>query len=228
MGAGTLNLKPGSTGQLIHGTITYNVPEWKPKISQHGNTVRIEQDKSSAPKIRGKTINDWDLELGSSPIDLVLSAGAAKVQLALGGLQLVGLRVSQGASDCSLSLDAPNEAEIDTVQFTAGAARSELRGLGNLNAKRMEFDSGAGVLALSFDGDLRQDMAVKVSAAAGSVKIAVPSGVPCEAAISGAMTSVKSDRAWSSSRGRYRTDGTGPSLTFDFKMSVGSLELKTV
>jgi len=227
MGAGSLTLNPGSAGKLVHGTISYNVPEWKPKIIRHENTVRIEQDKSNLATIRGRTINDWDLQLGSSPIDLALAAGAAKVRLELGGLTLTDLTISHGASDCFLTLDEPNRAEIDTVHFTAGAAKSELRGLGFLNAKRMEFSGGAGLLSLNFDGDLRQDLAVKISASAGSVTIAVPPGIPSDATLSGVMTTVKSDRAWSRSHGRYHLDGTGPSLTFDLKMSVGTLELRS-
>lgn len=227
MGAGTLTLNPGSAGKLVHGTITFNVPEWKPKIIRHEKTVRIEQDKSNLATIRGRTINDWDLQLGSSPIDLALSAGAAKVHLELGGLKLVGLSISQGASDCFLELEEPNQAELDTFQFTAGAARSELHGLAFLNAKRMEFSGGAGLLALNFDGHLQQDLMVKISASAGSVTITVPPGVPSDATLNGVMTTVKSDRTWSRSQGRYHLDGTGPSLTFDLKMSVGTLELRS-
>jgi hypothetical protein len=226
MGAGTLTLNPGSAGKLVHGTISYNVPEWKPKIIRSENTVRIEQDKAKLGSIRGRTINDWDLQLGSSPIDLALSAGAAKVHLELGGLMLTNLTISQGASDCFLTLDRPNRAEIDTVHYTAGAARSELHGLGFLNAKSMEFDGGAGQLSLNFNGTLRQDMAVKINASAGNVSIVVPPGVPSDAALRGVMTTVKSDRAWSRSHGRYQTEGTGPSLTFDLQMSVGTLELR--
>lgn len=228
MGAGTLTLNPGSAGKLVHGTISYNVPEWKPKITRRENTVRIEQDKSNLAMIKGKTTNDWDLQLGSSPIDLALAAGAAKVHLDLGGLRLTGLTISQGASDLLLSLDEPNQAEIDTVHFTAGAARSELQGLGFLNARRMVFNGGAGVLSLNFDGHLHQDLTVKVSASAGSVTIGVPQDVPTEATLNGVMTNVKCDRAWSRSHGRYHLDGTGPGLTFDLKMSVGTLELKQV
>jgi hypothetical protein len=228
MGAGTLTLNPGSAGKLAHGTISYNVPAWKPKIIREGTTVRIEQDKSNLPMVKRKTVNDWDLQLGSSPVDLALSAGAAKVHLELGGLKLAGLTISQGASDLSLSLDEPNQAEIDTFRFTAGAARSDLHGLGFLNARRMEFSGGAGLLSLNFDGRLRQDVDVKISASAGSVTIAVPNGVPTEATINGVMTNVKCDRAWSRSHGHYHLDGTGPTLTLNLRMSVGSLELKQV
>lgn len=228
MGAGTLTLNPGAAGKLVHGTISYNVPEWKPKVIRQGNTVRIEQDKANLAMIKGKTINDWDLQLGSSPIDLALSAGAAKVHLDIGGLKLAGLTISQGASDVSLSLDEPNQAEIDTVQFTAGAARSDLHGLGFLNARKMEFKGGAGLLSLDFGGQLRQDLTVKINASAGSVTIAVPEGVPSDVTLMGVMTNVRADRAWSRARGHYHLDGTGPSLTFDLKMSVGTLELKRV
>lgn len=227
MGAGTLTLKPGAAGKLVQGTISYNVPEWKPVITHHENTIRIEQDKSHSATFKGKTINDWDLQLGPSPIDLALTAGAARVQMDLSGLMLTGLTISQGASDCVLRLDEANRGEIDIVQITAGAARSELHGLAYLNAKRMEIKSGAGKLALSFNGDLRQDLALKITASAGSVTIAVPPGIPSDATLNGVMTTVKSDRSWSHSHGHYRLDGSGPSLTFDLNMSAGTLELKS-
>jgi hypothetical protein len=228
MGAGTLMLNPGAKDKLVHGSITYNVPALKPTVTTTGNTVRIEQEKSGYAAIRDNVKNDWDLTLGSAPMALTLSIGAAKVRLELGGLALANLAIAQGATDFALTLSQPNLIELDTLRFNAGAARSALRGLGNLNARRLEFKGGAGVLSLDFDGALRQDLAVSISAAAGSVVVAVPKGVPTEASLTGVMTTVNTSGAWTHSHQRYQTPGSGRKITFDFRMSVGKLELRSL
>ena len=228
MGAGTLTINPGAKDRLVQGSITYNVPELKPTVTTNNNTVRIEQEKSGFVALRNNVKNDWDLRLGTAPLTLTLSIGAAKVRLELGGLALASLAVAQGASDLALTLSQPNLIELDTLRFHAGAAKSVLRGLGHLNARKLEFKGGAGVLSLDFDGALHRDLAVSITASAGSVVVAVPSGVPAEASLVGVMTTVNTRGAWTHAHQRYQTPGNGPRITVDLKMSVGKLELRNL
>jgi len=228
MGAGTLTINPGAQDRLVQGSITYNVPELKPLITTHDNTVRIEQEKSGYVAIRNNVKNDWDLLLGSYPLSLKLSIGAAKVRLELGGLALASLSVDQGATDFALTLSQQNLIKLDTLRFHAGAAKSVLRGLGHLNARKLDFNGGAGVLSLDFAGALSQDLAVSINAAAGNVVVAVPRGVPADASLVGVMTTVSTSGTWTHAHQRYQTPGDGARITFDLKMSVGKLELRSL
>ncbi|HEX3721324.1 MAG TPA: hypothetical protein VHV31_00945, partial [Nitrolancea sp.] len=106
--------------------------------------------------------------------------------------------------------------------------KSILRGLANLNANSLQFKGGAGTLALDFDGTLQRDLDVSVSAAAGNVVVSMPQGVPAAATISGVLTSVSTHGAWTKSHRQYVTSGSGSSITLDFKMSVGNLELRSL
>ena len=227
MGAGTLHLNPGAGGQIVKGTVTYNVDDFKPVVTTSGSTVRVAQGKTSIRSFRGTVKNDWNLSIGDAPMALKLAVGAAKGELELGGLSLTDLLVDQGATDLEVSFSQPNQVTLDTLTFDAGAAKCVIDGLANANAKNMVFKSGAGDLRLDFSGALQRDLHVSVTAAAGNVVITVPSGMSAVATVNGVMARVTTSGAWAKSGNVYMLDGGGPTITFDFKMSVGALELRS-
>ncbi len=227
MGAGTLHLTPGAGGQIVQGTVTYNVDDFKPVVTTSGDTVRVEQGKTTIRSFRGTVKNDWNLSLGDAPMALKLAVGAAKGNVELGGLSLTDLTVDQGATDLEVSFSQPNQVTLDTLTFDAGAAKCVIDGLANANARNMVFKSGAGDLRLDFGGSLQRDLHVSVTAAAGNVVITVPSGMSAVATVNGVMARVTTSGAWAKSGNLYTLDGSGPAITFDFKMSVGALELRS-
>ncbi len=227
MGAGTLNLSPGAGEKIVQGTVTYNVDEFKPVVTTSGSTVRIEQGRPSLRSFTGHVKNDWNLTLGNAPMALKLSTGAAKGELELGGLSLTDLTVTQGATDFTVSFSQLNGTTLDTLSYQAGAAKTVMNDLSNANARKMEFKGGAGDLRLDFAGSLQRDLQVSVTAAAGNVVITVPAGVPAVATVNGVLATVTTSGAWSKSGNRYALNGSGPAITFDVKMSVGKLDLRS-
>ena len=97
MGAGKLNLAPGSTG-LVTGQIRYNVESWKPTVERSDSGVKIKQgSRKSLSGLGADIVNEWQLQLGSAPMRLDLSAGAYEGSYDLSGLVLQELTIKDGA-----------------------------------------------------------------------------------------------------------------------------------
>ena len=226
MGAGTLTLKPGAETALVKGQVTYNIAEFEPQITTNNDDVRIEQGKIEGIPVVQNLKNDWDLKLGSTPMALTIAAGAAVVDIELGGLALTDLTVTQGASSFGLAFSEPNQAEMDTLRVNAGASNMTLDGLANANAQQIVFKGGAGSYTLHFDGDLARDVDVSIEAGLGKIVVIVPEGVAAEVSFQGAMSDVDAVHEWQHTGTGYELEGEGPKITLQVKMGAGTLELR--
>jgi hypothetical protein len=229
-GAGELNLSPGSDEYLISGTATYNVDEFEPKVTVSGTEVKISQqiEEINFIPILGEGFeNVWDLELGSSPMELDISAGGYRGEFELGGVPIHELRIAEGAADTRVSFSEINPVEMDTLRYDTGASRATLTGLANANFKEMDFRSGAGDYRLDFSGQLQQDAHVSIKSGLSSIVIIVPEGTPATVRFEGGLTNVDLDGDWRMSGGRYTLPGEGPELTITVEMGAGNLELRT-
>ena len=86
-GGGKLTLAPGAT-KLVEGTATYNIPDLKPEIKTEGGDVSIIQGdyKTFGVSSFDQIKNEWDLKLGSAPMNLTINSGAYVGTFDLGGL----------------------------------------------------------------------------------------------------------------------------------------------
>ena len=78
-GAGQLNLDPGAQQDLILGTATYNVPDFKPRLVTTTSGIELssgELEINAIPRLANDIENKWDLQLGSTPMNLEINAGA--------------------------------------------------------------------------------------------------------------------------------------------------------
>lgn len=225
MGAGSLNITPGGQG-LVQGSIIYNVAGWEPTIVRDQNSVRIEQGLLEDVKLPSNDlVNKWDLQLGSGPIDLTVNAGAYKGTLDLGGLSLVNLAISDGASQAEVRFDTPNPVEMDRLRYKTGASEVKLFNLANANASLISFESGAGSYTLDFSGGLQRDLRVDISSGISTLKIVIPDGVPCKIVIDGGLNNVSPTGTWTVSSNTYEKGGSGPRIDIDLTMGLGNLEL---
>src|SRR5919107_5780248 len=80
MGAGELNVT-GGADQLMEGDFSYNVSEWKPKVSydvsgQKGELV-VKQGGAEGGGLSGGARNEWDISMNAElPTDLGVRLGA--------------------------------------------------------------------------------------------------------------------------------------------------------
>lgn len=221
-GAGDLTLSPGAKN-LVDGTVIYNVEDLKPEIIENGNNIEIKQGNfKNLPPFKDMK-NEWDLKLGSTPMDLVISAGAYDGTIELGGLSLKSLEVNDGASNVDLSFSEPNPIEMSILRYATGASDVRLIGLANANFSTLTFSGGAGNYTLDFSGEFQQDAVATVDSGFGNVSLIIPEDVNAKITVEGAAVNINHGLGWSQSGQEYTQKGDGHTLTIIVKMAAGNL-----
>jgi hypothetical protein len=154
MGAGELNLT-GGADQLMEGDFSYNVADWKPKVSydvsgDKGELV-VRQGGSKDSNLTGEARNEWEIRLNDElPTDLVVQLGAGESDLDLDSLALTGLKVQMGAGKTTVDLTGDYAQSFDSsIQGGVGEATVMLPsgvgvkakaqgGLGKVNAEGLK------------------------------------------------------------------------------------------
>jgi hypothetical protein len=221
-GAGKLSLAPGARN-LIEGTARYNLDELKPEIIEGSNTFEIKQGDFDGLPPFNDIINEWDLQLGETPMDLTVQAGAYEGNLELGGLALERLTVRDGAANVDLSFTQPNPVEMSMLRYQTGASQVKMTGLANANFSSLAFSGGAGNYILDFGGDLQRDATVTVETGIGNLTLIIPEEVDAVVTVEGAVVNVSPDSGWSMNGQTYTQRGSGSTLTILVKMAAGNL-----
>src|SRR5215204_1853256 len=154
IGAGELNVT-GGADQLMEGEFSYNVSEWKPKVSydvsgQEGELV-VKQRSAEGAGLSGDARNEWNIRLNDEvPTDLVVQMGAGESDLDLDSLALTGVDLQMGAGKTTVDLTGDYAKSFDaSIQGGVGEATvllpSEVGvkakaggGLGKINAKGLK------------------------------------------------------------------------------------------
>lgn len=224
-GAGKLTLSPGAKN-LVDGTALYNVRDLKPEVSIKDGEVEIRQGEfQNIPPFEGMK-NEWDLQLGETPLDLVISAGAYDGDLELGGLSLTSLSISDGAADVRLSFSEPNPVEMSRFSYTTGASDVMMEGLANANFKTFFFNSGAGDYTLDFSGELQRDAAVSIDCGFSDLTLIIPEGVKAVVTIDSTLADVNLGKGWSQKDQVYTQAGEGYTLTIMVNMGAGEVTIR--
>src|SRR5215213_5036115 len=154
MGAGELHIS-GGADQLMEGDFSYNVSEWKPKVSYEVSggegELLVKQGSANSGSLDGKARNEWDISLNEEvPTDLVVKMGAGESNLDLDSLTLKGVDLKMGAGKSTVDLTGDYAKSFDaTIQGGVGEATvflpSEVGvkakaegGLGKINAKGLK------------------------------------------------------------------------------------------
>src|SRR5215207_1397346 len=154
MGAGELNVT-GGADRLMEGDFSYNVADWKPKVSYDvsGDTgeLLVRQGGAEGSNLGGEARNEWDIRLNDEvPTDLVVQMGAGESYLDLDSLALTGLNLQMGAGkttvyltgDYAQSFDASIEGGVGEVTVMlpseVGVKAKAEGGLGKINAEGLK------------------------------------------------------------------------------------------
>jgi len=218
-------LSSGAEG-LVEGIALYNVKEMKPEVIKNGANIEIKQGNfEGIPPFNGMK-NQWDLQLGSTPMDLTIDAGAYEGNMELGGLALKSLTVKDGAASVNLSFSEPNLTEMSGLSYSTGASEVKLNGLGNANFSTFDFDGGAGSYTLDFSGELQRDASVNVNTGLSDLTIIIPEGVDATLTMDGGLSDINLGNGWSQSGNVYSHEGSGPTLDIVINMGAGNVTVK--
>ena len=168
MSAGELNISGGSS-KLMDGSISYNVPEWKPDLSYNVNdgqgslmVMEPEQHHTAMGGIK----YTWDLHFNDRiPLELAVEMGAGDSKLDLAELQLKDLDVQVGAGDSTIDLTGDWKQDVSvSIQGGVGEVHVKLpRDLG----VRVSVEGGLGEVDAP---DFKRDGSDYVNDAVGKTK----------------------------------------------------------
>jgi hypothetical protein len=225
-GAGLLTLAPGSP-ELLGGTATYNIPDFKPTLTISGSSVQLAQGSWTLTGIPdlSQVKNEWYLALGNAPLNLKINAGACQGEYELGGLSLDNLTISDGASHVDLKFSTPNRVPMNLLEYTTGASNISLSGLANANFTTMLFESGAGNYSLDFSGTLQRDASVTIRTGLSNLALILPSDVPATVTVGGGLSNVSTGSSWTQDGSRYTQQGSGPAWSITVEMGAGNLTI---
>jgi hypothetical protein len=187
MGAGELHLT-GGADQLMEGEFSYNVSEWKPKVSydvsgEEGELV-VKQRSAEGAGLSGDARNEWDISLNDEvPTDLVVQMGAGESNLDLDNLALTGLKLQMGAGKTTVDLTGDYAQNFDaSIQGGVGEATvllpSEVGvkakaegGLGKINAEGLKRVGNSYVNDVYGESDI--NLSVEVQGGIGQINLKV-------------------------------------------------------
>jgi hypothetical protein len=182
-GGGELDIQGGSD-LLLDAKFVYNVDALEPEIlydvqdKQGRLEIRHKADIPPLDLLTTELRNEWELEFGDSvPLDMDLDVGASSGRVKLGGLPITSLDMATGAADMTVDFDDPNPERLTMLKVLSGAAKLELRELGNANLDELTFDGGLGTYTFDFRGEWQRSANVRIQAGASQVDLHVPQDI---------------------------------------------------
>jgi hypothetical protein len=224
-----MTLLPNPGPDLLSGTVTYNVADFKPEITVDDTGVTLKQGNlkiNSIPTITGSIKNEWNVAIANHPIELTIKAGAYSGEFEFGGLALTDLHITDGASNVELKFSTPNTSRMNAFRYETGASNITMEKLGNANFQTMIFQSGAGNYSLDFSGVYQHDASVFIETGLSRLIISVPEGIQAEVNLEGPLSKVITSGNWQESGDEYILEGQGPKLIFTIETKAGTVTLK--
>jgi hypothetical protein len=228
-GAGKMTLLPNPGTDLVSGTASYNVTDFRPEITDDENGITIKQGNlklNAVPTIDETIKNEWNLSIKNHPVDLNIKAGAYSGDFEFGGLALTNLSITDGAATVKLKFSTPNTAAMSALRYESGGSNITMEKLANANFQTMIFQSGAGNYNLDFSGLLQRDGSIFIETGLSRLVISVPDGVRALVNIEGPLSKVLTSGNWQQSGDEYILDGSGPILTFTIETKAGTVTLQ--
>lgn len=227
-GAGRFTVRAIDEGLLYRMRLRYDEDRFEPVADLSGNELRLGTESHGRGVDFDKHSGELEVELARGiPMDLDLEFGAVRADIDLGGLALTDLELSTGASESTVDISEPNPSSMGTARFEVGAAEFTMRGLGNLNAERIDLDAGVGELTLWLDGRWRRDAAISIDMGLGSLELRIPEGLGVRLRKDSFLTSLDSEGLVKRGNAYYSLDWEDASrkVTIDLDAAFGSVNV---
>jgi hypothetical protein len=228
-GVGKMTLLPNPGEDLLSGTATYNVTDFKPEVTVDENGVTLKQGSlklNAIPTINETIKNDWSIAIKNHPIELSIKAGGYSGDFEFGGLAITDLHIADGGANVKLKFSTPNTIPMNAFRYETGASNITMNKLANANFQTMIFQSGAGNYNLDFSGLLQRDASIFIETGLSRLVISVPDGVPARVDFEGPFSKVIMSGDWQQEGNEYYLEGQGPRLNFTIETKAGTVTLQ--
>jgi hypothetical protein len=155
MSAGELHIESGSA-TLMSGSFRYSERVGRPAVrydvtGAHGR-LTVESPKNGSSS--GKTVNTWDLKMGSEvPLDMNISLGAGESNLDMSQLPVRSMEVNMGAGEMVLNMAGKYKRDV-TVQVSGGVGEARIQLPKDVG---VEVNATGGIGSVSTQGLTRRD-----------------------------------------------------------------------
>jgi hypothetical protein len=234
--SGRLEIHPGGD-RLVDGTISYDIPEWKPFISASSDRILVKQEERWLHTHWDSPQNDWDLKIGTvKPFQFKVRTGVSRAKLSLGGVPLTRLNLNTGVGTCKVWFNDENPESMQLLKVQSGVGQTDVQDILNANPREVKISGGVGEVRLGFTGKKpEQDIHARIEGGVGSFEISISEDVPAVIRVNG-LTGVDlrgkirtTRRSFGS--GVYETESYsegGPALDIRVSFGIGGLTLRTV
>ncbi len=233
VGACRIRIKPGEGPAWVTGSYDDAAGALPLRVQEDGNTLRITQSYSASDMLNlMNRVPLLDLSLGKrTPYSIVIETGASESVLDLGGLPLRRLEIRLGAGKHELRFSAANPQDMSVLSIGAGAGSIEAYSLADANFGEATIEGGAAAYKLDFDGRLRRDGRVRVSAGMSSLELIVPASTPARISTETLMGGLDIGDGFTRHEGVFLTraavGGGAPALTMRVSVALGALRMRT-
>ena len=224
-GAGTLRLRPATSGTLYRMQLGYDAERFEPvaEFDEGGAVVRLGVrgvEGGSSGRLSRDTPNQTATIELSAEVELLLQArmGAVDAVLELGGLRLAELDISTGASRSLVRFGEPNPGDCRRARIQAGAAELTVEGLGNSGCREIVVEGGVGRATVDFTGAWPADAQARLNMAIGGVRIVLPEGVGVRLTMDRFLASFQPS-------GLSQVDGSSAYQSADYDTAARKLEI---
>lgn len=191
-----------------------------------------ENRKRGSFKFSGFDGGKWDIKFTNGiPISFDVELGVAQGAFDLTGLQVKDFKLSAGASDVTVTFNAPNTSTIEEMSVESGVGKFVGRNLGNANFKTFTFEGGVGTAILDFSGKIQNEVDVNVQVGLGVCTIILPKDVGAKVLFQESLVSkIDFDKSiHPSDEGEYLSDNfksAAGRMNIHIDAGVGSVKVK--
>jgi hypothetical protein len=232
--AGTVTLRPATTGTLYNMRLRYDVERFIPLSRYDAERAQLVLGTQSVGNGGLRVSNRQHLaqeaviELSPSA-ELALDAnfGAVEAGIELGGLRLTEARIRAAASKSTLRFSSVNPAVCRSLDLNAGAAEFQALQLGNSGCRNITFEGGVGDVTLDLTGSWSADAHVSAKVSMSGLTIRLPRAVGVRLTVSRFLASFN-PAGFTQKDGAYVSDGYQSRtrhLTIDISSTVGDINI---
>lgn len=181
MDVGALEIRGESTSRLYALDLEYDKASYQPVLNYDPTDGRLNFKLESTHR-RGirteRRSNRLQLNLTESlPINLKVNTGVGDARITLSGMRVNRLDIEGGVGSTRISSYDPNPVVCDEIRLRSGVGGFDAVGLGNLNFRTLDFESGVGGANLDLSGAWKQDAEIRIQVGVGGVNLRMPRSV---------------------------------------------------